>query len=228
MTLFFFPCLFISGLFIDQYVPDYGQLGVNLIVWAIFLRILWQHSPVLRVKLILCLVYATLGELFLSLVWGLYIYRLDNVPLFVPAGHVLLFITGLLVARRLPNWIIWVVPSLTLPLVIFNVFHQIDTLSSLLSLIFMLCILFGRWKKLYASMFVMALSLEIVGTGLGNWYWLPEVAWLGINSHNPPLGAGAFYCLLDLLVVLTMQFIKRYPFLFRPFSRAIPATEQAS
>jgi hypothetical protein len=27
------------------------------------------------------------------------------------------------------------------------------------------------------------------------------VPWLGLNTINPPIAAGAFYCVLDLLVV---------------------------
>ena len=34
-----------------------------------------------------CIAIATAGELFLSLVWGLYTYRLENVPMFVPPGN---------------------------------------------------------------------------------------------------------------------------------------------
>jgi hypothetical protein len=33
------------------------------------------------------------------------------------------------------------------------------------------------------------------------------VPWLGLAADNPPLAAGAFYCVLDLLVVTTT---KRY------------------
>jgi hypothetical protein len=30
------------------------------------------------------------------------------------------------------------------------------------------------------------------------------VPWLGLTTINPPLAAGAFYCVLDLLVVTTV------------------------
>jgi hypothetical protein len=37
-----------------------------------------------RRNLKICIVLATLGEAFLSLVWGLYDYQFRNLPLFVP------------------------------------------------------------------------------------------------------------------------------------------------
>jgi hypothetical protein len=58
-------------------------------------------------------------------------------------------------------------------------------------------------RRLYATMFVLSATMEIYGTWIGNWRWSPEVPWLGLTSMNPPLAAGAFYCVLDLLVVTT-------------------------
>jgi hypothetical protein len=46
--------------------------------------------------------------------------------------------------------------------------------------------------------------MEIYGTLLGNWAWGSAVPWLGLTATNPPLAAGAFYCVLDLLIVATV------------------------
>ena len=54
---------------------------------------------------------------------------------------------------------------------------------------------------LYATMFVLALAMELYGTALGNWTWVPTTPGLGITAANPPFSAGALYCLLDLLVL---------------------------
>jgi hypothetical protein len=53
-------------------------------------------------------------------------------------------------------------------------------------------------------MFVLSLAMEIYGVWLGNWTWAPEAPWLGFTTINPPLAAGAFYCMLDMLVVATL------------------------
>jgi hypothetical protein len=34
--------------------------------------------------------------------------------------------------------------------------------------------------------------------------WAQEAPWLGFTTINPPLAAGAFYCMLDMLVVATV------------------------
>ena len=60
-----------------------------------------------------------------------------------------------------------------------------------------------RAGRLYAVMFMLSLAMEIYGTWLGNWTWAEEAPWLGFTTINPPLAAGAFYCMLDLLVVAT-------------------------
>ena len=43
-------------------------------------------------------VFATVGELTGSIIWGVYRYRLHNLPLFVPPAHGLVFLTGLSIA----------------------------------------------------------------------------------------------------------------------------------
>jgi hypothetical protein len=92
-----------AGLLLDQHWARYGQLVVNAFVWVMFVW-LWLRGDVRgRPALIACLLYATAGEMFLSLAWGLYTYRLDNIPLFVPPGHVLLFFLGTQIAEKLPE-----------------------------------------------------------------------------------------------------------------------------
>ena len=190
-------------LFIDQKMAWWGQSLANLITWILLLTYLRTVNPMMQVSLVLCLGYATAGEVFLSLVWGLYEYRLHNVPLFVPPGHALLFTLGLLSASKMPAGIVWYVPILFTPYMIFAALTGVDTLGGILFAIFIICLWLGQARKLYATMFILSLLLEIYGTWLGNWTWSLEVPWLGLTSTNPPVSAGTFYCLLDLLVVLT-------------------------
>ena len=72
------------GLFVDQHVPVWGQHAVSIVTWAMLLYWLAHSTPDTRTSMILCVAYATAGEIFLSLGWGLYEYRLNNIPLFVP------------------------------------------------------------------------------------------------------------------------------------------------
>lgn len=207
----FIVAVITGGLALDQHLAFWGQALTDAAVWALFLWWLRRADARQRTSLTACLVYATVGEIFLSLVWGLYDYRLANVPLFVPPGHALLLMLGIQVAAWARNWIIWTVPLAALPFVSFLVLTGVGTLDGLLFALFLACILFGSARRLYAVMFVLALAMEIYGTWLGNWIWTADVPWLGLTSINPPLAAGAFYCVLDMLVVTTVSRLLRFP-----------------
>ena len=190
----------VAGLWIDQSFA-WGQWAVNGLAWAV-LALLWRRSGrEERPALAACLLIATAGESFLSLVWGLYDYRLGNIPLFVPPGHVLLFWLGMRVAERLPERSEWLVPIVSLPIVAALAYMGRDTFGPLLFAMFVACLAIPRGRRLYATMFALSLAMELYGTWLGNWTWRPEVPWLALATTNPPLAAGAFYCVLDLLVV---------------------------
>lgn len=190
-----------GGLVLDQHWARFGQVAVSLLAWGV-LATLWTRSrPVERPALAACLVFATAGEVFLSLVWGLYEYRLGNIPLFVPPGHVLLFFLGTQLAARIPERGEWWVAVAALPLIAIFAWSGRDTLGPLLFALFLACLLLSPSRRLYATMFVLSLAMELYGTWIGNWRWSPEVPWLGLTADNPPLAAGAFYCVLDLLVV---------------------------
>jgi hypothetical protein len=193
-----------GGLALDQVVEFWGQTLTNVGIWAVFLYSLRLAEPRDQLALATCVLYATLGEIFLSLVWGLYEYRLANVPLFVPPGHALLFMLGGILARHARDWIIWFVPLAATPFVLLLAATGLGTLDALLFAMFLLCMLSGRAPRLYAVMFVLSLAMEIYGTWLGNWTWAEVVPWWGLTTVNPPLAAGAFYCVLDMLVVATV------------------------
>jgi hypothetical protein len=195
----------VLGLAFDQLVPFWGQTLTNLGLWALLLYWIHQAAREEQVMLVACVVYATLGECFLSLVWGMYDYRLENIPAFVPPGHALLLMLGVILAARLPDSINWVVPLASAPFVLLLAVTGIDTFGVLLFAILIACMVFSRSRKLYAVMFVLSLTMEIYGTWLGNWAWRPVVPWLELTTTNPPLAAGVFYCLLDFLVMTTVQ-----------------------
>jgi hypothetical protein len=197
-----------GGLLLDQHGSPYGQVIVNVIAWLAFFA-LWRRSePRQRPALLACLLFATAGEVFLSLVWGLYEYRLGNIPLFVPPGHVLLFFLGTQIAARLRDGAEWLIAAASLPMI--AVFAGIgrDTFGPLLFVLFIACMAISPSRKLYATMFVLSLAMELYGTWMGNWTWSGHVPWLGLTADNPPIAAGAFYCVLDFLVVTSVAKIR--------------------
>jgi hypothetical protein len=191
-----------GGLLVDQHWPQYGQIAVNACAWAVCGGLYVRADPRVRPALIACLIFATAGEIFLSLVWGLYEYRMHNIPLFVPPGHVLLFFLGTQLAARMPRRSETWIAALALPVVVAFAWQGRDTLGPLLYGMFALCLWISPSRgRLYATMFVLSLAMELYGTWIGNWAWAAHVSGLGLTTLNPPLAAGAFYCVLDLLIV---------------------------
>lgn len=190
----------VLGLAVDQHFA-WGQAVTNVVVWCLFLGWLQRADRPGRVLLAACVVFAALGECFLSLLWGVYDYRLGNLPWFVPPGHALLLMLGMLLAARAGDWITWTVPCLLAPLVLWQAIAGSDPFGLLLFMVLVVAMWRSRARKLYAVMFALSLAMELYGTWLGNWRWKATVPWLGLATGNPPLTAGAFYCVLDVLVM---------------------------
>jgi hypothetical protein len=197
--------VFVFGLWLDRQWPLAGQLAASAFAWAVFLGLVNRTEGEQRLRLWFCLVWATVGEIFCSLVWGLYTYRLENIPFFVPPGHVLLFWLGLRFAPRMSSaWADRLTLCYLLLAAILAV-SGVDQFSLLLMLVYGLLYWFlPRQRPLLALMFLAATALELYGTVLGAWRWAPVTPVLDLVTTNPPLGAGAFYCMLDAVVMLTL------------------------
>ena len=89
------------GIPLDALGPPGSQNVVSLWTWGALLWVGWQSSALHRRELAACVVLATLGELFLMEVWGLYHYRLLNLPVFIPPGHALVFTAAMRISRFL-------------------------------------------------------------------------------------------------------------------------------
>jgi len=191
-----------GGLAAEVHTDVIGQSVIGLMIWLTLFCLLNNVDPKERFALMACLVIATLGEMFLSLVWGLYTYRLGNIPLFVPPGHVLMLLLGLSLARRMPDAVALTIIGCAGAYSLLAAAAGIDTFGVLLfGVLAAASFAMPKQRALYASTFVLALVLELFGTWLGNWSWAREVPVVGWATTNPPLAAGAFYCALDALVV---------------------------
>jgi len=193
-----------GGLAADVYTDIVGQTVIGLIVWLTLFSLLSHVDSDTRFMLITCLVIATAGEIVLSLGWGLYTYRLDNIPLFVPPGHVLLLLLGLSLARRMSETAALAIIGAAGAYSVAMAAAEIDTLGVLLfGVLLIASAAMPSQRRLYASTFALALGLELVGTWLGNWSWARDVPGTHLVTTNPPVAAGAFYAVLDALVMIT-------------------------
>jgi len=193
---------FVAGLWADERFGLAGQLAVSAWSWALFLALLARAPKGEQRAMMACLALSTAGEIVLSLVLGLYAYRLGNIPLFIPPGHVFLYLLGAAVARRISEWLAARVIALAALYALAALLARFDTFAlPLVALLAGCALLVPAHRRLYASTFLLALALELYGTWIGNWSWSRELAGVGLMTTNPPAAAGAFYAALDALVV---------------------------
>src|SRR3954465_11127516 len=67
---------------------------------ALFLWFFARSSQVPLRQIVCCVIVATVGEVVLSLGWGLYSYRHAVIPLYVPPGHGLFYTLAAETARQ--------------------------------------------------------------------------------------------------------------------------------
>jgi hypothetical protein len=166
-----------------------------------------------RVQIWVCVAVATCFEVFGSLVWGVYQYRLHNLPLFVPPGHGIVYLFGLLAAqtplvqrhgRRVAYAVLaaaaaWALLGLTaLPVLT----GRVDVQGALCLPVFAYFLLRSPRWPLFAAIFIIVSELEIAGTSFGNWFWLASAPWTHIPSGNPPSVIAGGYCVIDGSVLL--------------------------
>jgi len=198
------------GLAADVHTGFIGQMLISVVVWAVLFYLLGQVDLHERRAAFACLAIATIGEIVLSLGWGLYTYRLDNIPHFVPPGHVLMLLLGVGLARRMPDQLAMAILGGATIYAVGAGIAGLDTFASvLLILLLALAIAFPQHRRLYASTFLLSLVLELYGTWLGNWTWMQAVPKLRLVTTNPPALAGVFYATLDACVLAAMLVLAR-------------------
>jgi hypothetical protein len=209
------------GLLVDVLTDIPGQLVLSAVVWVVLFYVLRGAATEERRALMACLVIATSGEIVLSLGWGLYTYRLGNIPLFVPPGHVLMLLLGFSLARVMPLSVAYAIFGCAALYSLAAAVMGVDTLGAALFLVLAVSAVgMPKQRTLYASTFVLSLLLELYGTWLGNWNWASHVPATPLVTTNPPGVVGAFYCALDAAVAAVSMLLARLWSARRPGIRA--------
>jgi len=182
------------------------QFTLSLLAWAFLAVALVLQPAAVRIQVIALVVVATVLECIGSLIWGAYTYRLENLPLYVPAGHGLFYLSALraaslpLLQRHARSIVIAVTAGATAWMLIGLLGRPLpDLLGFVTWAIFIRFIVRGRYPLLYAVSFAMTTALELYGTGLGIWTWSPVLPVLMLPAGNPPTGIGAGYAAMDAL-----------------------------
>ncbi|WP_428311256.1 hypothetical protein [Hydrocarboniphaga sp.] len=208
-----------SCLALDSLGLLWTQVLAGVLAWALLLLLLHRQTPAWRLTLVIATAFALLAEALFSLGWGLYEYRLQNIPAYVPPAHTLLFMLGAGVARRVPQRVITPLLLAFAAGAMLLTLSAISSFDGLLLAILLLVVRYGRQRRIYVMMLLIALALELVGTSVGAWAWLPHAPGLALSLHSPPLLAGVFYSLFDVYIMASARHLHR-----RQAALSAPAT----
>ncbi len=206
---FFIPFLVVLtslGLWLDSLGGLGLQLTLSAVAWAVLIAACVPLAPLDRARVFVVVVVATTAEFIFSTLLGVYDYRLGNLPLFVPAGHGLVYLAGFRfsqtrMARLHPRIIVGAAIALSLGwgiLGLTNALGRVDVAGAIAVAFLVLFLIIGRAPVLYAGVFFFVAFLEIWGTWVGTWYWHEYIPFLGMMNGNPPSGAAAGYVLFDI------------------------------
>ena len=188
----------------DTKVGYGGQLLLGALTWIVFLAALRPLAPLSRAQTLGVIAFATVGEVTGSLVWGVYHYRLHNLPLFIPPAHGVVYLSGLALTRVVParrlvaaaaiGSIVWGIAGLT-------VLPRLDVAGAIGVPLLCLYLWRSRARATYAGVFLVVGALELYGTSIGTWRWARTVPGLGIADGNPPSGVASGYVWFDVMAL---------------------------
>ena len=189
------------------------QIALGLLTFAVLWAASRRVEPARRWEGWLCVPVATLFEAFGSLVWGGYTYELQNIPLYVPPGHALVYVFGITAGtlpvmrrhgRTLRGLVMvvasgWVLAGLTvLPFLT----GRLDVQGAIVWPLLAWCVLRSRKGDMFAAIWVAVATIEIAGTWAGDWGWAASAPWSHLPSGNPPSAIAAGYAVIDGSVAL--------------------------
>jgi hypothetical protein len=192
----------------DHFASFHEQLALGALTWIVLLvaglRLL--ATPLQRAQLIGVVCFATVGELTGSILWGVYRYRLHNLPLFVPPAHGLVYLAGLsfsIALRRHTRALVIAasIAAATCGVLGLTILPRRDVAGAVGVPLLLVFLWRSRNRALYASVFLVVASLELYGTAIGTWRWAPSLPGLGIPDGNPPSGVASGYVWFDVMAL---------------------------
>ena len=180
------------------------QRLLGLGTWVLLAALLRRQDRLTQMQVGVVVAFASVVEYVFAGWLGVYVYRLHNVPWFVPPGHGLIYLAAVVIGRSVwahrQTWLLplclwacgaWAVWGLTLS-------PTLDVLGAFWFGCLLVFARYGRSPLVYAGAFLIVSYLEIVGTSLGTWAWQPHdplTGWIAIG--NPPSGIAGGYAWFD-------------------------------
>ncbi len=202
------PAYLAALLALDHFASYPEQLGLGVITCGALLAALVRVSPERRAQALGVVAFATIGEATGSLLWGVYRYRLHNLPLFVPPAHGIVYLSGLSLAVALARHTRALVAAAgivaaTWGVLGLTVLPRRDVAGAVGVPLLLLFLWRSRNRAIYAGVFLVVASLELYGTAIGTWRWSTDLPGLGIPDGNPPSGVASGYVWFDVMALLT-------------------------
>jgi len=191
----------------DHFASFHEQLGLGALTCAVFLLALRWFPVERRVQALGVVLFASLGEYTGSILWGVYHYRLHNLPTFVPPAHGIVYLTGLSFAialRRHARAVVGVAAAIaaTWGLLGLTLLPRRDVAGAVGVPLLLLFLWRSRNRAVYAAVFLVVAALELYGTAIGTWRWAARLPGLGIPDGNPPSGVASGYVWFDVMAML--------------------------
>jgi len=192
---------------VDTQVDLHGQLALGALTWIVLVTVASPLTAERRAQVAVVICAATLAELTGSIVWGVYSYRLHNLPTFVPPAHGLVFMAGLSLSEALRRHTralvlvaaagasVWGLLGLT-------VLPRLDAAGAFGVPLLLVFLWRSRARAAYAGVFLVVAALELYGTAIGTWRWAEKLPGLGIPDGNPPSGVASGYVWFDVMALL--------------------------
>jgi hypothetical protein len=212
---------------VDTQVDAHGQLLLGLAAWIALAAALRDVPPLLRAQALVVVVVATCAEVVGSIIWGVYTYRLENLPSFVPPCHGLVYLAGaalaaaaaprkeLLVRVALVAVVAWGIAGVT-------VLPRADVGGAIGAALLAVYLIRGRAPEIYAGVFLVVAWLELYGTAIGTWEWAVTIPGTGVPQGNPPSGVASGYVWFDIVALALAPPLIRWGGRIRSGFRALP------
>ena len=115
-----------------------------------------------------------MAEVVGSIIWGVYTYRLENLPSFVPPCHGLVYLAAALAAWAVPRRALLVRVALVAVLgwgIAGVTVLPAPTSAARSAALLAVYLVRGRAPEVYAGVFLVVAWLELYGTAIGTWEW---------------------------------------------------------
>lgn len=194
---------FDSRFFIGYF--EHSQWIANGIMVVVLAYLYVTATARVKEQILYAVIIGIVGEYLFCIGLGMYSYRLQNVPHYVPLGHAIVFLGVYYFSRQskvrgnrkqIELFLSIIIAVFAISFLLFkkDVFGFALTI-----LVFYFLRKYPNERLFYLAMYFVVACLELIGTTYECWWW--PSTWFGkidiIPSGNPPAGISFFYFGLD-------------------------------